>query len=107
MGLLSLAQVMVVAAAAAVWPGACQPPGRCAEGMSWLTTAASVGSALGAPLAGRLIDAHAASAGYLFAFAAGLAAVAIVVLGLRGSRAAQATMVHAQTPGGAGIGHGN
>jgi hypothetical protein len=48
------------------------------EAMSWLTTAAATGTALGAPLAGRLIDAHGATAGYLFAFAAGLAAVAIV-----------------------------
>jgi predicted MFS family arabinose efflux permease len=51
--------------------------------MSWLTTAASVGTALGAPLAGRLIDSHGAAAGYLVAFAAGLAAVAIVTLGRR------------------------
>jgi predicted MFS family arabinose efflux permease len=48
--------------------------------MSWLTTAAATGTALGAPVAGRLIDAHGAPAGYLFAFAAGLAAVAIAVL---------------------------
>jgi hypothetical protein len=32
----------------------------------------------GAPLAGRLIDAHGVTAGYLFPFAAGLAAIAIV-----------------------------
>jgi hypothetical protein len=62
---------------------ACVPAEHRTEGMSWLTTAASVGSALGAPLAGRLIDAHGATAGYLFAFAAGVAAVAIVVLGRR------------------------
>lgn len=42
------------------------------EGMSWLTTAAATGTAIGAPLAGRLVDAHGAAAGYLFAFAAGL-----------------------------------
>ena len=35
---------------------------------------------LGAPLAGRLIDLHGATAGYLFAFAAGLTAVAIAVV---------------------------
>jgi predicted MFS family arabinose efflux permease len=51
--------------------------------MSWLTTAASVGTALGAPLAGRLIDAHGAAAGFVFAFAVGLAAVVIVTLGRR------------------------
>jgi hypothetical protein len=56
------------------------PAGRRTEAMSWLTTAAATGTALGAPVAGRLIDAHGAPAGYLFAFAAGLAAVAIAVL---------------------------
>ena len=56
------------------------PAGQRTEAMSWLTTAAAIGTALGAPLAGRLIDARGAPAGYLFAFAAGLAAVAIAVL---------------------------
>jgi predicted MFS family arabinose efflux permease len=56
------------------------PAGQRTEAMSWLTTAAATGTALGAPLAGRLIDAHGAPAGYLFAFAAGLAAVVIAVL---------------------------
>jgi Major Facilitator Superfamily len=59
------------------------------EGMSWLATAASVGTAAGAPLAGRLIDAHGAAAGYLFAFAVGLAAVAATIVcrrALGGSR---------------------
>ena len=56
------------------------PAGQRTEAMSWLTTAAATGTALGAPLAGRLIDAHGAPAGYLFAFAAGLVAVAITVL---------------------------
>jgi MFS family permease len=54
--------------------------GQRTEAMSWLTTAAATGTALGAPLAGRLIDSYGAPAGYLFAFAAGLAAVAIAVL---------------------------
>jgi MFS family permease len=56
------------------------PPGQRTEAMSWLTTAAATGTALGAPLAGRLIDASGAPAGYLFAFTAGLAAVAITLL---------------------------
>ncbi len=56
------------------------PAGQRTEAMSWLTTAAATGTALGAPLAGRLIDARGAPGGYLFAFAAGLAAVAIAVL---------------------------
>jgi hypothetical protein len=49
------------------------------EGMSWLTTAAATGTAIGAPLAGRLVDAHGAAAGYLFALAAGLAGLAILM----------------------------
>ncbi len=51
------------------------------EGMSWLTTAAATGTAIGAPLAGRLVDAHGAGAGYLFAVAAGL--VGLVLLASR------------------------
>jgi len=56
------------------------PPGQRTEAMSWLTTAAATGTALGAPLAGRLIDFRGAPAGYLFAFAAGLAALTITLL---------------------------
>jgi MFS family permease len=55
-------------------------PGQRTEAMSWLTTAAATGTAVGAPLAGQLIDARGASAGYLFALAAGLAGVAITVM---------------------------
>jgi MFS family permease len=39
--------------------------------MSWLTTAAATGTALGAPLAGLMIDSFGAPAGYLFAFTGG------------------------------------
>jgi MFS family permease len=56
------------------------PAGQRTEAMSWLTTAAATGTALGAPLAGHLIDTHGAPAGYLFSLAAGLAAVAITLL---------------------------
>lgn len=56
------------------------PAGQRTEAMSWLTTAAATGTALGAPLAGRLIDSHGAPAGYLFAFTAGVAALAITIL---------------------------
>jgi predicted MFS family arabinose efflux permease len=55
------------------------PAGQRTEAMSWLTTAAATGTALGAPLAGHLIDSSGAPAGYLFAFTAGLAAVAITL----------------------------
>jgi MFS transporter len=54
--------------------------GQRTEAMSWLTTAAAIGTAVGAPLAGRLIDTAGASAGYLFAFGAGLAALAVTAL---------------------------
>lgn len=60
------------------------PPGQRTEAMSWLTTAAATGTSLGAPLAGRLIDLHGAPAGYLFAFAAGLAGLAIASVCRRG-----------------------
>ena len=56
------------------------PPGQRTEAMSWLTTAAATGTSLGAPLAGHLIDLRGAPAGYLFALAAGLTAVAITLL---------------------------
>jgi MFS family permease len=55
------------------------PAAQRTEAMSWLTTAAATGTALGAPLAGGLIDSYGAAAGYLFAFAVGLAAVAITI----------------------------
>ncbi len=48
-----------------------------------LTAPASAGAAFGAPLAGRLIDLGGATAGYLFAPAAGLLAVLILLLGRR------------------------
>jgi hypothetical protein len=56
------------------------PAGQRTEAMSWLTTAAATGTALGAPLAGSLIDARGPAAGYLFAFGAGLLGVAVVAL---------------------------
>jgi len=55
------------------------PAGQRTEAMSWLTTAAATGTALGAPLAGYLIDVRGVAAGYLFALAAGLAAVVITL----------------------------
>jgi hypothetical protein len=69
------------------------PAGQCTEAMSWLTTAAATGTALGAPLAGRLIDSYGASAGYLLAFTAGLAALAITVLHRRDLSAPEDTAV--------------
>jgi hypothetical protein len=59
------------------------PATRRTEGMSWLTTGASAGTALGAPVAGHLIDSHGAAAGYLFGFAVGLVGVALTAAGKR------------------------
>jgi MFS family permease len=53
------------------------------EGMSWLTTAASTGTAIGSSIVGRLVDAHGSSAGYLFALAAGVVGIAILVIRYR------------------------
>jgi predicted MFS family arabinose efflux permease len=56
---------------------------RRTEGMAWLTTATSTGTAIGASVAGRLIDAHGAGAGYLFGMACGLAGLAVLCGGFR------------------------
>jgi MFS family permease len=58
------------------------PPERRTEGMTWLSSAISVGVATGSPLAGHLIDAYGARWGYLLAAACGLGAVLIAVAGL-------------------------
>jgi MFS family permease len=76
------------------------PPGQRTEAMSWLTTAAATGTALGAPLAGHLIDASGAPAGYLFAFTAGLAAVAITLLRRRALASRRALAMQNAGPNG-------
>ena len=58
------------------------PPERRTEGMTWLSSAISVGVAAGSPLAGHLIDAYGARAGYLLAAACGGAAVLTGLAGL-------------------------
>jgi MFS family permease len=58
-------------------------PERRTEGMAWLTTASATGTAIGASVAGRLIDAHGAGPGYLFGMACGLAGLAILTAGFR------------------------
>jgi MFS family permease len=58
------------------------PPERLTEGMTWLSSAISVGVATGSPLAGHLIDAYGARWGYLLAAACGLGAVLTAVAGL-------------------------
>jgi predicted MFS family arabinose efflux permease len=58
-------------------------PGRTTEAMAWLSTAISVGVAIGATAAGFLLDAVGRRGGYAFAAGAGLLAVVICLSGLR------------------------
>jgi predicted MFS family arabinose efflux permease len=57
-------------------------PGRRTEGMTWLSSAISVGVATGSPLAGYLIDGHGARWGYVLAAVCGAAAFAAGVAGM-------------------------
>lgn len=59
------------------------PRGLLTEGMALLSTAIGVGLAVGPPVAGRLIDAHGADWGYVFALACGSAALAAGLIGAR------------------------
>jgi MFS family permease len=58
------------------------PAARLTEGMAWITSAISVGTAAGAAAAGRVIDAGGARWGYAFAAACGAGAVLACVAGL-------------------------
>ncbi len=62
------------------------PAGRRTEGMAWLTSAISVGVAVGSAVAGQVIDAGGARWGYLFAAGCGAAAAAACLLRLRNLR---------------------
>jgi MFS family permease len=53
------------------------------EGMTLLSTAIGIGLAIGPPVAGRLIDAHGAHWGYVFALACGTAALVAGLIGAR------------------------
>lgn len=66
------------------------PPSRITEGLTWMTTGISIGVALGGVLAGPVIDAYGARAGFGVAIGAGLVMVVIVLLGLRTLRATSA-----------------
>jgi MFS family permease len=57
--------------------------GRRTEGLTWLTSAISVGVALGSAVAGHLVDVGGARWGYWFAASCGAAAVVTCLLGLR------------------------
>jgi hypothetical protein len=58
------------------------PPSRQAEGMAWLTSAISVGTAVGSAAAGQIIDMAGARWGYAFAAACAAAAMLASLLGL-------------------------
>jgi MFS family permease len=59
------------------------PRGLLTEGMALLSTAIGVGLAVGPPVAGRLIDAHGAHWGYVFALGCGTAALTAGLIGAR------------------------
>jgi MFS family permease len=59
------------------------PAGRRTEGLAWLTSAISVGVAVGSAVAGHIFDAGGARWGYVFAAGCGAAASATCLLGLR------------------------
>lgn len=69
------------------------PPGRVTEAIAWLTSAISVGTAVGSAAAGQVIDVGGPRSGYVFAAACGGAAALACLAGLgplRASRAADA-----------------
>jgi MFS family permease len=66
------------------------PPARRTEGMTWLSSAVSIGVAAGSATAGHLVDAGGARWGFLFAAGCGSAATAVCLLGLGKLRAIQA-----------------
>lgn len=57
--------------------------GRRTEGLAWLSSAISIGVAVGSAVAGQAIDAGGARWGYLFAAGCGVAAAVVCLLGLR------------------------
>jgi MFS family permease len=60
------------------------PEVRFTEGTTWLLTSLSLGVALGAPLAGRVIDLTTAPRGYLVSFSAAVLAVVALSMSYRG-----------------------
>nr|WP_315446096.1 MFS transporter [uncultured Pseudomonas sp.] len=59
------------------------PPSRITEGLTWMTTGISIGVALGGMLAGVVIDAFGARAGFGVAIGAGVMMMVVVLVGLR------------------------
>lgn len=69
------------------------PPSRITEGLTWMTTGISIGVALGGMLAGLVIDAFGARAGFGVAIGAGVMMMVVVLLGLRTLGVASATQL--------------
>ncbi|MFJ2489149.1 MFS transporter [Pseudomonas sp. NPDC087639] len=69
------------------------PASRMTEGLTWMTTGISIGVALGGMLAGLVIDAFGARAGFGVAIGAGVMMMVVVLVGLRTLGAASATHV--------------
>jgi MFS family permease len=69
------------------------PPSRITEGLTWMTTGISIGVALGGMLAGLVIDAWGARAGFGVAIGAGIMMVVVVLVGLRTLEAASVAHV--------------
>lgn len=67
------------------------PASRMTEGLTWMTTGISIGVALGGMLAGPVIDAYGARAGFGVAIGAGVMMMAVVLIGLRTLGLASAT----------------
>ncbi len=67
------------------------PPERVTEGLTWMSTGISIGVALGGVVAGLVIDAYGARAGFAVPIAAGVVMVLIVWLGLGTLQAAAKT----------------
>jgi MFS family permease len=65
-------------------------PGRHTEGMTWLSSAVSVGVAGGSAIAGQVVDAGGAHWGYVFAAGCGCLAAVVCVTGLGKLRAVHA-----------------
>lgn len=64
------------------------PESQVTEGMTWAITGLGIGVALGSAAAGWVVDGLGARAGFTVAIAAGLIALAIVLLGYRSLRSA-------------------
>jgi MFS family permease len=64
------------------------PPHRRTEGMTWLSSAVSIGIAAGSAICGHLVDAGGARWGYVFAACCGWAGALICIAGLRKLRGA-------------------